>query len=105
MPLVGEKGVSGVPGPAVLVVPADVRFMMRELVLMGAMMLEDAEVRDVLDCEADKEVVWSSGDAFGALSLLENRPILLSVCERVRPISSRFVSYVGVIGLRRSGLQ
>lgn len=79
VPLVGEKGVSGVPGPAVLVVPADERFMMRELVLMGAIMLEDADVRDVLDCEADKEVVWSSWDAFGALSLLENRPIFV-VC-------------------------
>lgn len=48
---VGEKGVKGVPGPAVLVVPADVRLMMRELVLIGVTMLEEAEVREVLDWE------------------------------------------------------
>jgi len=39
----GEKGVSGVPGPAVLVVPAEVRFIMRVLIRPGDLMLEDPE--------------------------------------------------------------
>jgi hypothetical protein len=47
----GENGVSGVPGPPpVLVVPAEVRlFMMRALVLMGVIMLEEPEVREDFD--------------------------------------------------------
>lgn len=74
----GEKGVSGVPGPPVLVVPAEVRCMMRvvALVLMGAMMLEEPEASDDLDCEPEREGCgcWSLG-ALGALSLLENKPM------------------------------
>ena len=71
----GEKGVSGVPGPpVVLVVPAEVRFMMRELVLMGAMMLEEPDVSDDFDCELES-VGCGFSAAFGALSLLENRPM------------------------------
>ena len=70
----GEKGVSGVPGPpVVLVVPADVRFKMRPLVLIGVMMLEEPEVREDLDCEL--ESVGGGLATFGALSLLENRPM------------------------------
>lgn len=70
----GEKGVNGVPGPVVLVVPAEVRLRMRLLVLMGLMMLEEPDVRDDFDCE-DERVGCGFSAAFGALSLLENRPM------------------------------
>ena len=72
----GEKGVRGVPGPppAVLVVPAEVRFMMRLLVLMGVMMLDEPDVSDDLDWELDS-VGAGLLAALGALSLLENRPM------------------------------
>lgn len=70
----GEKGVSGVPGPAVLVVPADVLLMTRVLVLMGLTMLEEPDVSDDLDCD-DDSVCCGFSAVFGALSLLENRPI------------------------------
>jgi hypothetical protein len=81
----GEKGVSGVPGPpAVLVVPADVLFMMRELVLMGVMMLEEPDVSDDFDCELESGGCGLA--ALGALSLLENRPIS-ETCVRVRRCS------------------
>ncbi len=73
----GEKGVRGVPGPpppAVLVVPAEVRFMMRELVLIGVMMLDEPDVSEDLDCELDS-VGAGLLAALGARSLLENRPM------------------------------
>lgn len=83
----GEKGVSGVPGPpVVLVVPADVRFNMRPLVLMGVMMLEEPDVSEDLDWELE-----SAGGgllaALGARSLLENRPIFAAVVLRTWMVS------------------
>ncbi len=77
----GEKGVSGVPGPpVVLVVPADVRFRTRPLVLIGVMMLEEPEVSEDFDCEL--ESVGGGLATFGARSLLENRPMAAAVCVR-----------------------
>lgn len=81
----GEKGVSGVPGPPpVLVVPADVRFMMRALVLMGVMMLEEPDVREDFDCELES-VGCGLAAAFGARSLLENKPMSAVVVRGCRP--------------------
>lgn len=48
---VGEKGVKGVFGLVVFVVLVDVWLMMWELVLIGVIMFEEVEVREVLDWE------------------------------------------------------
>jgi hypothetical protein len=65
----------------VLVVPADVRFMMRALVLIGVMMLEDPEVRDDLDCELER-VGCGLLAGLGARSLLENKPMAAAAVVR-----------------------
>jgi hypothetical protein len=94
----GEKGVSGVPGPPpVLVVPADVRFRMRALVLMGVMMLEEPDVREDFDCELES-VGCGLAAAFGARSLLENKPMSAVVVRGYR-LSGRTA---GVIGQQRA---
>ena len=93
----GEKGVSGVPGPpVVLVVPADVRFMMRALVLMGVMMLDDPDVRDDFDCELER-VGCGLLAGLGARSLLENRPMAGGAC-------GMYVDGVPVVGQRRRAI-
>jgi hypothetical protein len=83
--------VSGVPGPPVLVVPADVRFIMRAFVLMGVMMLEDPDVRDDFDCELER-VGCGLLAAFGARSLLENKPMSAAVVVRGCRPSGRSVA-------------
>jgi hypothetical protein len=76
----GEKGVSGVPGPpVVLVVPAEVRFIMRPLVLMGVTMLEEPDVSDDLDWELERVGCGLLFAAFGARSLFENKPMSAAV--------------------------
>lgn len=78
----GEKGVTGVVDPpVVLAVPADVRFMTREPVLMGEMTLEDPDVSDDFDCEAGSVGCGFLG-ALGTLPLFENKPMSVVVCSR-----------------------
>jgi hypothetical protein len=76
----GEKGVSGVPGPVVLVVPAEVRLTPRVFVLIGLTMLEEPELSDAFECEDASDGCESSA-ALGPL--LENRPMFcLNLCSR-----------------------
>lgn len=78
----GEKGVSGVAGPLVLVVPAEVRFMMRELVVvpMGDLMLEDPEASEDIDCEVESDGYASAtATGFATFSRLEKSP-MFSLC-------------------------
>ncbi len=97
----GEKGVSGVPGPpVVLVVPADVRFRTRPLVLIGVMMLEEPEVREDFDCEL--ESVGGGLATFGARSLLENRPMAAAVYVGVSVVGAPWVQSAS-IGRSASG--
>lgn len=80
---IGEKGVGGVPGPpVVLVVPADVRFMMRLDENPGDLMLEEPELSELFDLEelSDCAGIGSPPTGFGVRPLLENKPIFLLVC-------------------------
>lgn len=97
------------PGPPVLVVPADVRFMTREVVLMGVIMLEEPDPRDVFDCELGSSG-WGSAAAFGTRSLLENRPmsavLVLPVDGQWRSIGKaaavcRWPCRVPIVGLKK----
>ena len=81
----GEKDVPGVEmPPLVLVVPAEVRFIMRddEKPLMGDLMLEEPEVREDLDCEVERmRGEWlESTMGLGAFSRREKRPMVFVVC-------------------------
>jgi hypothetical protein len=107
----GEKGVSGVPGPPmVLVVPADVRFRMRALVFIGVILLDEPDVRDDFDCELESVgcVGWAGGGllaALGALSFLENRPMSASVGLGISPqwpVCGLFAGSICPVALRRS---
>lgn len=70
----GEKGVRGVCGPLEPLVPAEVRFIMRELeVPMGDLML-DEEASEDIDCDVDRAGLGSA-TGFAAFSRREKRPM------------------------------
>lgn len=77
--VVGENEVLGVEvPPLVLVVPAEVRFIMREdeKPPTGDLMLDEPEVREDLDCEVER--MWAgleSAMGLGAFSRREKRPM------------------------------
>lgn len=80
--VVGENEVLGVEvPPLVLVVPAEVRFIMREdeKPPMGDLMLEEPEVREDLDCEVER--MWAGLEStmgLGAFSRREKRPMFFA---------------------------
>jgi hypothetical protein len=67
----GENGVTGVPGPLELPVPADVRFRRPKLDVGAGDLMEEPECRDVLELDG-----WRAGFALLFLSLREKKPII-----------------------------
>jgi len=71
----GEKGVRGVDRPLVLVVPADVRFMGRVLVVPTGDFRLDEDASEDIDCEVERDG-FDSATGFAAFSRLEKSPMV-----------------------------